>query len=900
MADFSATLTAVGVRMLSAVTVASTPFALATRVFSGFDDELRKVQAVTGATNTEFQKLTRTAEKLGRETSFTAKQVAEGMTAMGRMGFSSQEIDHAIGSVLNLSRATSTDLGDAAEIAANNMRVFGIAAGDMADVADILTATANGSAQTLINLAEGLKMAGPQAAAAKDNIINVAGSLGVLANMGIKGSLAGTALRKAYSQFANTKIQSKLNGIGVATADVNGNLRAMPAIMADIAQYMNRLPTAKRLSFAEEIFNLRGSLAGLQLGGNMEMLDDFLSKLNGSGKIAIDQQDLVNLRANLVKAGVDLEQFLDSDATKIDELIQKLQGQGIDTQWLEDFRKRLGGINGVAARTAKLMDAGIGGAFRILLSAIEGVAVTLGRTVSEAITPYVTRLQGVLGSIARCIEMNKNLVRSILKTIAGIAAAGAVLLSLGVAFKLTSITIGTASAAFIAMKAAVLAPLVPLGLLRGAYRGLIATFATVKTASIAMATVIASPWGIATAAITSVVAIGAKLFGIWDGCSAKLRTLGGLFISTFRGMGELFAQTWSGIKTAFVAGDLVAVAKVALGALNVVWQAGLVPLKESWLSFKRFLANLWVVAVYDILKTGNNLWNGLLIGFKQCGNGIMGTWDFLVARLLKAANNCWYGILIGLKTIGNAMQNAWNYIWDGILDRFGKTVLELQKTWIRTKGMFASKEKVSAEIDVVQNEYNRQTSERNTKRRQGNADYQAERDALTEKRRQINKNIDDEFTAKSRQRQREQMDRKSDWGQRNAVIDGAQVREILGNTKSYNDAVARAAAGIEKAKRDWQDAMDEIKVHREEKQEETAIRQSQLSEASRATSVAGIAMEDAGMRAVRKQNVDEYSKIGLYNFNNNMNERRDVLLEQIAANLGVIKQCTLDEGKYAI
>jgi hypothetical protein len=686
----------------------------------------------------------------------------------------------------------------------------------------------------------------------------------------------------------------------------------MPAIMADIAQYMNRLPTAKRLSFAEEIFDLRGSLAGLQLGGNMDMLDDFLWKLNGSGKIAIDQQDLVKLRANLVKAGVDLEQFFDSakidgsitdqsiDRKKIDELIQKLQGQGIDTQWLEDFRKRLGSINGVAERTAKLMDAGIGGAFRILLSAMEGVAVTLGRVVSEAITPHITRLQGVFGGIAQCIEMNKNLVKSILKTIAGIAAAGAALLSLGFAFKLASMTIGTANAAFIAMKAAVLAPLVPIKLLRGAYRGLIATFATVKAASIALSAAIASPWAIAIAGITSIVAIGAKLSGIWDECSAKLRTLGSIFISTFRGMGEFFAQTWSGIKTAFAAGDLAAVAKVALMALNVVWQAGLAPLKESWLGFKRFLADLWVVAVHGILKTGNNLWNGLLIGFKECGNGIIGTWDFLVARLLKGANNCWYGILIGLKTIGNGMQNAWNYIWDGILDRFEKTVLELQKTWIRTKGMFASKENVSAEIDVVRNEYNRQRSERDAKRKQGNVDYQAERDDLTEQRRQINKHIDDELTAQSRQRQREQMERKSDWEQRNAAIDGAQVREILEHTKSYNDAVASAAVEIEKAKKDWQNAMDEIKVQTKAKQEETAIRQSQLSDASRATSVASAAMEDAGMRAARKQNVDEYSKIGLYKFNHTMNERRDTLLEQIAANLGVIKQCTLDEGKYAI
>ena len=195
--NFGSSLTTVGKGMVTAATLAAAPFAFAAKTFADFDDQMRMVKAVTGATEAEFKRLTEVAEKLGRETSFTAKQVADGMTAMGRMGFNSKEIENAIPAVLNLSRATGTELGEAAETAANNMRVFGIESGKMAEVADILTATANGSAQTLTDLAEGLKMAGPQAAAAKDNIVNVSGALGVLANMGIKGSLAGTALRKA-------------------------------------------------------------------------------------------------------------------------------------------------------------------------------------------------------------------------------------------------------------------------------------------------------------------------------------------------------------------------------------------------------------------------------------------------------------------------------------------------------------------------------------------------------------------------------------------------------------------------------------------------------------------------------------------------------------------------------
>ena len=280
--NFSASLTNLGKSLLSIGAVLSAPMAIATKTFASFDDEMRTVKAVTGAVGEEFKSLTALAEKLGRETSFTAKEVASGMTALGRMGFKPKEIEAAIPAVLNLARATGTELSEAAEIASNNMRVFRLDASQTTGIADILTATANGSAQTLTDLGEAFKMAGPQAAAAGDNITNVAGALGILANMGIRGSLAGTALRKSYSQFAKIKVQDKLKAIGIATVDANGNLRAMPDIMADIAKSMNAMPSAERLTFAEEIFDLRGSLAGLQLGGNIKDLEAFIQALQNA------------------------------------------------------------------------------------------------------------------------------------------------------------------------------------------------------------------------------------------------------------------------------------------------------------------------------------------------------------------------------------------------------------------------------------------------------------------------------------------------------------------------------------------------------------------------------------------------------------------------------------------
>jgi len=87
--------------MLAVSGVLAAPMAFATKTFADFDDAMRMVKAVSGATEGEFKRLTEAAEKLGRETSYTAKEVAEGMTAMGRMGLKPDEILSAVPAVLN-------------------------------------------------------------------------------------------------------------------------------------------------------------------------------------------------------------------------------------------------------------------------------------------------------------------------------------------------------------------------------------------------------------------------------------------------------------------------------------------------------------------------------------------------------------------------------------------------------------------------------------------------------------------------------------------------------------------------------------------------------------------------------------------------------------------------------
>ena len=767
--NFGNSLTSAGRSMVTVATLAAAPFAYATKTFAGFDDEMRLVKGVTGATEKEFKSLTAVAEKLGRETSFTARQVAEAMTALGRMGFKPKEIENAIPAVLNLSRATGTDLGEAAEIAANNMRVFGIESSRMTEVADILTATANGSAQTLTDLAEGLKMAGPQAAAAKDSITNVSGALGVLANMGIRGSLAGTALRKAYSQFANTKIQSKLKAVGIATTDANGNLRAMPDIMADIARHMNSLPTASRIAFAEEIFDLRGSLAGLQLGGNITQLEEFIQKLKT--------------------------------------------------------------VQGTAASTAQEMDAGIGGAFRIFMSAVEGCQIAIGRIIGEALTPYMKKLSTVLTGVAEWISAHKEVVLIAVKVIAGFLAAGAALITLGLLFKGVAMAVGVLSTAFTVLKTVILAPIIAIKALMAAFALLKTVMITTKAVALAMWTAIASPAFLVGAALAVLVGVVWKLTGAWKICSDAVSGLAGDFRTAFAAIKDVVGKTWEVIKIALASGDLAGAAKVGLAALKVVWLQGIFPLKKAWLELKNFLADSWTIVVFSILKGGYHLWYGMLYGFQYLWKCILkvwyplvnfldDTWAVVTTSILKLGNDLWYGLLVGLKYIGNAMQKAWNYIWDGIVSAFEKTVLEIQKAWIRTKGLFDSEEEVNAEIAVVERQYN----QRRAARRQSTADAERrsgqELAALKNEWQSANAGLDKAMIDKINENKRRadaglaEANAPIDTSEWDSTIQGAEDamnQEIADNRREYSQALAGAAAEINSAKAEWQSAMDEVK-----------------------------------------------------------------------------------------
>lgn len=354
--------------------------ALLVNKFAAFDDQMRTAKGVTSATTAEFEKLRAKARELGANTSFMASEVAGGMVELGRAKFNSDEIDASAESVLNLARATGTELPSAALFGAKILGAFGLDATEMGRVADVLSVTANSSSQTLEDLFEALKLIGPAAVRAGDPIEEMAAAVGVLANSGITGSLAGNAIARAYKNLANSGMQDRLRELtGVEAVDAAGNLRPLVEIITDIGHATRDFGEAAKLDAFEQLFG-RGQTAALTLATANNGFDNLLDKLKNA--------------------------------------------------------------EGAAKKTADEMDAGIGGSVRRLGSAIEGVALTLGDQLAPTFEIAAEGAGYASGKIQEFFEQNQSIIPTLLAVAGGLTVAGGLLIGLSLAATAASTAIG--------------------------------------------------------------------------------------------------------------------------------------------------------------------------------------------------------------------------------------------------------------------------------------------------------------------------------------------------------------------------------------------------------------------------------------------------------------------------
>ncbi|EJE0162464.1 phage tail tape measure protein, partial [Escherichia coli] len=161
---------------------------------------------------------------------------ASGQSFLAMAGFTPQAIQAALPGVLNMALAGGVELGETADIGSNILTQFNLTADQMDRVGDTLTAAFTRTNTDLRALGETMKYTGPVAAKLGISLEEAAAMAGMLANNGLRGSDAGTAMRASLSRLASPPkaAADALKELGVSVADARGKMRPMEDVLLDL------------------------------------------------------------------------------------------------------------------------------------------------------------------------------------------------------------------------------------------------------------------------------------------------------------------------------------------------------------------------------------------------------------------------------------------------------------------------------------------------------------------------------------------------------------------------------------------------------------------------------------------------------------------------------------------
>lgn len=289
-----------------------------------FTKTMSNVRALLNANSEEFQRLNQTAISLGASTVFSASQVAEAMVNAAMAGQSTNDIIASMPGYLNVAAAANLDLADAVEIGLSTLHQFNLGADKSIDVADQLTYTTTKSATSMQDLAEGLKYLGPAAAALKVPLSEVLAAQGVLANNGLRGSIATRALSTSLQRLSNpsSKMADEMKRLNLQFFDGEGKFIGINNLIGLLETRLKGFTDEQKAStlsilFGNEAFAEMQILLNKGSEGLKKFTDEIDHSQGTAEKVAKTQLDNLSGDITLLKSaweGLQIKIFTDGES----------------------------------------------------------------------------------------------------------------------------------------------------------------------------------------------------------------------------------------------------------------------------------------------------------------------------------------------------------------------------------------------------------------------------------------------------------------------------------------------------------------------------------------------------------------------------------------------------------
>ena len=326
-------------------------------VGKSFEAGMSEVQAISGASGKDLEKLSAKAKQMGATTKFSATESATALKYMAMAGWKTNQMVSGLSGVMNLAAASGEDLGTVSDIVTDSMTAFGLKAKDSGHFADVLAKASSSSNSNVAMMGETFKYVAPLAGSMKYSIEDTATAIGLMANAGIKGSQAGTSLRSIITRLVKPPkdAATALNALGISTTKADGSMKPLRETMAELREKFSGLTESQKASYASSIAG-QEAMSGLLAIVNASDSDfNKLQKaIDNSSGAAKKQADVMN--NNLQGALYDLGSVAESVGIGIYEDIKTplTKAVGVGTAQLRVLSNKLkkGGIKEIVPKEA--------------------------------------------------------------------------------------------------------------------------------------------------------------------------------------------------------------------------------------------------------------------------------------------------------------------------------------------------------------------------------------------------------------------------------------------------------------------------------------------------------------------------------------------------------------------
>lgn len=633
----------------------------AIKVGGDFEAGMSKVQAISGATGEDMEKLSELAKQMGKTTKFSASEAAEGYQYMAMAGWKTEDMLAGLPGIMNLAAASGESLATTSDIVTDVLTAMGKSAGDAGTFANVLASASSNSNTNVAMMGETFKYVAPLSGALGFNIEDLSQAIGLMANSGIKASQAGTSLRSILTRLASPtdEVETAMEKYGITIADSDGKMRSLSEIMQNLRESLGGLSEQEQTAAATAI-------------GGQEAMSGLLAIVNASQE---DYDKLAGAIANSTDAAENMANTMqDNLQGKLVILKSALEGVGISIY--EKFEEPL--KNAVEKVTEAVSNFDVDAAIEKIQRVLE---------ILKAIAPVVVGIVSALATLYAYFKVLK-VIAKVKGIIEAVKKAGGVVAALGG-------PVGLVIAAIVAVIAAITTLYATNKKFRDFVNNMISQiWEKVQGVVDAVQPYLQAAMELAKNALSDAMEfIKNAISDMAEKAKPAVEAIGNAFESAW----SLIQTVWSGVEPFFsglfnVIGVLV---RTVVGVIGAQFQFAWTFVSTVWSVATSFFATIWntiagIFAVVQAVLSGDfqGAWDAIMGIFATWKDFFMGLWqdvcdvfsgvfDFFTS----VGGDIVQGIKDGISAAWEGLTNFVRGLWNGL-----KKIFTIKKSDIKVEG----------------------------------------------------------------------------------------------------------------------------------------------------------------------------------------------------------------------